>query len=238
MRPRDRAGQVAPGPHPRLRRKLVPLALAVAAIAGLALAWSWSPMRSWLDVDLVVGSLRRFGQSFGMLAAVCGFALALTIAVPLMFLTLVALAAYGPLAGFACALAGALLGAAASYGIGMALGREIVERLAGARVNMLSRRLASRGLLAVIAVRLVPVAPFAVINMVAGASHIRLRDLLLGTAIGMTPATLAMAVFLEQITAALRSPTPLTFALIALTVALVIAGAWGLRRWMRTVEGG
>lgn len=222
--------------HTSLRRKLSLLLLALVAIAVLAVAWSWSPMRAWLDVDLVVAALRRFGRSFGPLAAVVGLTLALTLAVPLVFLTLVALAAYGPLAGSACVMAGALLGAAASYGIGRFLGREVLERLAGPRVNQLSRRLARRGLLAVIAVRLVPVAPFAVVNMVAGASHIRLRDLLLGTALGILPATLVMAVFLEQITAALRNPTPLTFALIGVTVMLVGVGAWGLRRWMRSIE--
>ena len=72
--------------------------------------------------------------------------------------------------------------------------------------------------------------------MVAGASHIRLRDLLLGTAIGITPGTLAMTLFVDQITAALRSPTPLTFALLALTIALIAAGAWGIRQWLRTTR--
>lgn len=216
-----------------LRRKLYLLAFALAALIALAAAWAWTPMRAWLDVDLVVTSLQRFGRAFGPVAAVCGFALALTVAVPLVFLTLVALVAFGPLAGFACAMAGALVGAAASYGIGRFLGREVVRRLAGERINRLSQRLARRGVLAVIAVRLVPVAPFAVVNMVAGASHIRLRDLLLGTAIGMTPATLAMAVFVDQITDALRQPTPLTFALAALTVVLVVAGGWAMRRWLK-----
>ena len=110
-------------------------------------------MRAWLDADLVVGSLRRFGQAFGPVAAVCGFALALTLAVPLVFLTLVALVAYGPMAGFGCAMAGAMLGAAASYGIGRFLGRDVVQGLGGERINRLSQRLASRGLLAVVAVR-------------------------------------------------------------------------------------
>lgn len=216
-----------------LRRKLYLLAFALAALIALAAAWTWTPMRDWLDVDFVVTSLQRFGRAFGPVAAVCGFALALTVAVPLVFLTLVALVAFGPLAGFACAMAGALVGAAASYGIGWFVGRDVVRHLAGERINQLSQRLAQRGVLAVIAVRLVPVAPFAVVNMVAGASHIRLRDLLLGTAIGMTPATLAMALFVDQITDALRQPTPLTFALAALTVVLVVAGAWAMRRWLK-----
>ena len=223
---------------PSLRRKLYLLVLALLLLIALALAWSSTPMRAWLDVDLVVGSLRRFGQAFGPVAAVCGFALALTLAVPLMFLTLVALVAYGPLAGFGCAMAGAMLGAAASYGVGRFLGREVVQRLGGERINRLSQRLASRGLLAVVAVRMLPVAPFAVVNMVAGASHIRLRDLLLGTLIGISPGTLAMTLFVDQITAALRHPTPLTFVVAGLTLLLIVVGLWALQRWLRSHDKG
>ena len=219
---------------PSLRRKLYLLLVALLLLIALALAWGSTPMRDWLDVDRVVGSLRRFGQAFGPVAAVCGFALALTLAVPLMFLTLVALVAYGPLAGFGCAIAGAMLGAAASYGIGRFLGRDVVQRLGGERINRLSRRLASRGLLAVVAVRMLPVAPFAVVNMVAGASHIRLRDLLLGTLIGISPGTLAMTLFAEQIAAALKNPTPLTFVWAGLTGLLIVVGLWALQRWLRT----
>lgn len=226
-----RSGAAAP-----LRRKLVLLLLVLLLVLGLAMAWSWSPLRDWLDVDAAVASIRQAGQSFGPVAAVAGLTLALVLAVPLIFLTLVAVAAYGPLAGSACVLAAALLSAAVSYTVGYRLGREVVERLAGPRVNQLSRRLARQGLLAVIAVRLVPVAPFAVVNMVAGASHLRLRDLLLGTAIGILPGTLGVALFLEQIQAALRSPTPWTWGLVALTAVLLGLGAWGLRRWMRRGE--
>jgi uncharacterized membrane protein YdjX (TVP38/TMEM64 family) len=217
-----------------LRRKLYLLVVALLLLFALALAWSSAPMRAWLDVDRVVESLRRFGQAFGPLAAVGGFALALTLAVPLVFLTLVALVAYGPMAGFGCAMAGALLGAAASYGVGRLLGREVVQRLGGERINRLSQRVARRGLLAVVAVRMLPVAPFAVVNMVAGASHIRLRDLILGTLIGISPGTLAMTLFVDQITAALQHPTPLTFILAGLSIALIVFGLWALQRWLRT----
>lgn len=219
-----------------LRRRLLLLAVVVLAVVALAIGWTATPLRQWLDVDGVVAALRQFGQAFGPLAATFGFALAMTLAVPLTFLTLVALVALGPWLGFACAMVGALLGAAASYGIGAFLGHAVLVRLAGPRINMLSQRLASRGLVAVILVRMVPVAPFAVINMVAGASHIRLRDLMLGTAIGMTPGMLAMVVFVDQITAALRTPTPLTFVLLGGTILLIAVGAWGLQRWLRSVE--
>ena len=221
---------------PSMRRKLYLLVSAMLLLVALAVAWSSTPMRAWLDADLVVASLRRFGQAFGPVAAVCGFALALTLAVPLVFLTLVALVAYGPMAGFGCAMAGALLGAAASYAIGSLLGRDVVQRLGGERINRLSQRLASRGLLAVVALRLVPVAPFAVVNMVAGASHIRLRDLLLGTLIGISPGTLALTLFVDQIAAALKHPTALTFVLAGLTILLIAVGVWAMQRWLRAQD--
>ena len=226
----------APLPSSVLRRRVMMLAIALVVVLGLAIAWTATPLRHWLDVDGVVSELQRFGQAFGPVAATLGFALAMTLAVPLTFLTLVALVAFGPWAGFGCAMVGALLGAAASYGIGAFLGHEVLVRLAGSRINLLSQRMATRGLVAVILVRMVPVAPFAVINMVAGASHIRLRDLVLGTAIGMTPGMLAMMVFVDQITEALRAPTPLTFALLGGTVLLIAVGAWGLQRWLRSVD--
>lgn len=219
---------------PALRRRLVYLLVVLILLLGLAAAWAWSPLRSWLDVDLVVAALQGLGRSFGPVAAVAGFALAVSLAVPLSFLTLVTLVALGPWLGFVCTMAGGLIGAGVSYGVGTSLGHEVVQRLGGERVNALSQRLARRGVLAVVAVRLVPIAPFAIVNMMAGASHIRLRDFLLGTAIGMTPGTLLLMLFTNHILQALKQPSALSFGLLALTVGLIALGVWGARRWARS----
>jgi uncharacterized membrane protein YdjX (TVP38/TMEM64 family) len=219
------------------RRRLLALAAALALVLALAAAWAWSPLAQWLQIDLMVGALRRLGDGLGPLAAVAavaGFALAVATAVPLTFLTLVAIIAFGPWLGCACALPGALLGASISYGVGRALGREAVAKLAGARINAVSARLAQRGVLAIVAVRLVPVAPFSIVNMVAGASQISLRDLLLGTAIGMMPSTLFMMFFMDDFIAALQRPSAFGLGLLAATAALLAAGGWLLRRWLRS----
>jgi uncharacterized membrane protein YdjX (TVP38/TMEM64 family) len=77
-------------------------------------------------------------------------------------------------------MAGSVSAAVATYGLGSYLGRPAVERLSGGNIGRLSERLACRGILTVIAVRIIPVAPFTVINLFAGASHIRFRDCLIG----------------------------------------------------------
>lgn len=219
-----------------LRRRLWVLALALVALVALAAAWTWSPMREWLDVDRIVSGLQQLGRAFGPVAAIVGFGLALALAVPLTFLTLVTLVAFGPWTGFVTCMVGAALGAGLSHGLGVLLGREVVQRLGGPRVNAVSQRLADHGLLAVVAIRMVPVAPFAIINMVAGASQISLRHMLLGTALGMAPGTLVMAFFVDQIVAALRDPGPLAYALLAGAVLLVVGAGFAAKRWVRHVE--
>lgn len=216
-----------------LHRRLKALALLAAVLIGLAIAWKWTPLREWLDIERIVALMQSTGARYGLAAAIAAFAAGCIAVVPLSFLTLVAIVAFGPVEGFLCTMAGASIGGAGSYWMGRLLGREVVERLAGERVNLLSRRLAGRGLLAVAAIRLVPAAPFAVVNLVIGASHIRFRDFLLGNVLGMTPGTLAIALFLDQIVTALTTPGPGSVALAALTLLLIVLGGWGLKRWMR-----
>ena len=75
--------------------------------------------------------------------------------------------------------------------------------------------LRQRGLVAMTALRLVPLAPFAVEGVIAGAIRITLRDFMLGTALGMLPGTLAATVFGDQLEAALRDPADVNLWLIA-----------------------
>lgn len=220
------------------RGRLLALGLLLLALIALAMAWSWSPLRDWLNVDRIVGGLQTLGRSYGPFAALAGFAVASAIAVPLTFLTLVTFVALGPSTGFFCVMGGALIGAAASYSVGRFLGFDAMQKLAGDRFNAVSQRLARHGLWAVVAVRVVPVAPFAIINMIAGATHIRLRDMVLGTALGMAPGTLLIGLFSGQIVEALRRPGPLTIGLVVLTVLLIAVGGWALKRWLAKGEAG
>ena len=48
-------------------------------------------------------------------------------------------------------------------------------------------------------IRMVPIAPFSVVNLVAGASELSLRDFMLGTVLGMAPGIAVMAALGAQI---------------------------------------
>ena len=101
--------------------------------------------------------------------------------------------------------------------------------LAGSRLNDLSRRLGKRGLLAIVFARVVPVGPYTIVNIVAGASQIRWRDFLLGTVIGLLPGVIAASIFVDRVAAAIRDPGAGTFALLAAVGAVLIVVALTLR---------
>ena len=79
-------------------------------------------------------------------------------------------------------------------------------------------------------VRIVPIAPFTIVNIVAGASHIRLLDFILGTIVGLAPGTTLIVVFVDRIVAAIRSPGVMTFAFLVIVVAVVVGLMLALRQ--------
>ena len=186
----------AEGP-PTARRRLIAFALILLALIALTAAWRWSPLGTWLAPAHAVTLLRAWGQAAGPLLAVPLLTAALVLAVPLSVLTLLSMAALGPWWGSACLVSAALLSATISQTLGRRLGHDLLLRWAGPKVLRVSESLASRGLWAVVALRLIPIAPFAIVNMVVGTTHLRPRDMLLGTLIGLMPLTVAMAVFAD-----------------------------------------
>jgi uncharacterized membrane protein YdjX (TVP38/TMEM64 family) len=78
--------------------------------------------------------------------------------------------------------------------------------------------------------RLVPVAPFAVEGIVAGAVRLKLWHLAVGTAIGMLPGTLAATIFADQIETAF-SGGQFNWWIVGGCVAALGAGIFAVKRW-------
>lgn len=230
----DLVGEVVPEENDSgMPKGLLLLALLLAAI-GLAAAWRWTPLSEWLDLQTLKDWAEMLRRSpLAPLLVVVAFVAGGLILFPVTVMILVTAITFTPVKGFTYALAGAMASALTGYWLGRLLGRETVRRLAGGRLNRLSRWLGQRGLVAVMTVRLLPVAPFSVVNMVAGASHIRLRDFSLGTLLGMFPGVLAITVFEKSLERVVEEPRGGNFLLLAGTLAAVAGIIWLIRRWLR-----
>jgi phospholipase D1/2 len=224
--------------RPRAASPVAMLVAFVLALAGVVFAWRYTPLREWTDFRHLLALLERVDDMpLAPLVVMGAYVVGGLMMFPVTVLIVVTVVVFGPLYGGAVALAGTVLGAAAGYTAGRLLGRDAVQRFGGRRLNRLSQRVGQHGVLAMVALRLVPVAPFTLVNLVVGASRIRLRDCLLGTAIGMSPGIIVSASLVDRIAAVAHNPGAATFALLGL-VLLLPAGLWLMLRRRRRRRAG
>ena len=85
--------------------------------------------------------------------------------------------------------------------------------------------------------RLLPIAPFALVSYAAGATHIRFRDFMIGSLIGIVPLTAGVTLLAEQFGRMLREPSAtniaLQIALAALVGGVAVLSVSLVRRWLR-----
>lgn len=189
-----------------------------------------------VDTDALVEMGRRVREWPMAPLALLGFFLAAgLVAMPLTLLIGATVVVFGGWPGGLYAMVGALASASLVYVIGRLAGRELIDewlaRHAGSRLDAINRQLERRGLVAIALLRLIPL-PYSLVNLIAGASHIRFHDFVLGTALGLLPVIVLLAGLSTRLEAWLADPD--WQQALALVGVLVVAGlvAWTLQRWV------
>jgi uncharacterized membrane protein YdjX (TVP38/TMEM64 family) len=117
------------------------------------------------------------------------------------------------------------------YGLGHFLGHEAVQRLAGSRMHRISVYLARQGLLTIAVLRFLPVAPYTIVNLAAGASHIRFWEYALGTMLGISPAIIIMTFVGHEFSRSKVSIYSTEAAVVMTMVSLLLVTPWLRRVW-------
>lgn len=217
-------------------RPLKSVVFLLLALLLCALLWQWLSAQGLLTAERLRGWVHTLAdqrQSVWMLPAVLAtYSLALLVMFPLTILVITTGLLFGPWWGLAYATAGTLSSSVASYWVGRRLGREALLRYGGRRFNRLSRYLARRGVRTMTLVNLLPLAPFTLTNMLAGAFHLRFRDYLLGSALGIIPGLAAVTLLGSQLGALLTAGDPSELLWAATGLVLVIAALLLIRRFI------
>jgi phospholipase D1/2 len=196
-------------------------------VVALALFWELAPLFGPETVRSALASIADNRAAPLIVIAIfvaAGFAL-----FPVTVLIAATAAAFGPWLGFAYAAAGALASAIVTYAIGAAIGRRTLRDFLGPRLNRIRQRVARRGVIAIAAIRLVPVAPFTVVNLVAGASAIPLFEYVAGTVLGMLPGLLMISAVGHQLARILSAPTTTDLIVLIAAVMAWIAVSIGIQ---------
>ena len=208
------------------------LALIALAVAGLTAVWRLTPLRDYLAAERVFDWAQMFGGRWWTpLVLMAAYTPACFTMFPRLLITVFAVITFGPILGFVYAFSGILLASLATYCTGRLLPESTVRRLAGSKMYAMSDVLRRRGLAAVFAVRIIPVAPFAIVGMVAGRIPIKLWHFMLGTFLGVLPGTLTTTVFGDQIQAALEDPSRINWALVSAVIVYFVVLTLLVKRW-------
>ncbi|WP_425062381.1 VTT domain-containing protein [Pyruvatibacter mobilis] len=148
---------------------------------GLESLPRWTP-GPWLlaGISLVMVVLGVFAFPLGVMVAVCGFL-------------------FGWQGGIAAGLAGGAASALVFFLAGRRMKSRVLKNFLSTRMRRIVRHLSRRGATGIAALRAVPVVPFSVVTLAAGASEISLWRFLAGTALSMVPAICALAVMGDRL---------------------------------------
>ena len=178
------------------------------AIVAIAFLVAWKA--GYLDLDRrqalahAVDNVRALPGS--SLLFVLIFAVAVALCFPANAATWLAGALFGTWLGAAVSYVGGLVATIAGYWLARRIARRPIERLFGE--HRLLRALKKRDDIATLfQLRVLPVAPFAVLTYVAGIAGVSMRKLLLATVIGGIPACLAHAFVGTQLMQGLTKST-------------------------------
>ena len=205
----------------------------LAGFAALTLLWEHTPLAKLATPQQVTEWAAEVGNTpWIWLLVLIAYTPACIVMFPRTLITLFAVLTFGSRLGFALAMGGILIAAALTYYAGRKLHHDTVQRFTAGKLNRIAGLLRRRGLLAMTALRLVPVAPFAVEGVVAGAIRMKFWQFAVGTALGMLPGTLATTIFGDQLMTAIAEPRHVNVALLLAVCLFLVAVTWAIRRWL------
>lgn len=217
-----------------LWQKVVP---PLVIVLGLFLAWRFTPLADVLTARNVVQWARAAGRMRASpLLMIGAYVVSAFIMFPRPILTLLSVIAYGPLPGFIVSMAGITASATAVYFAGRAVPKETLRKYGGEKLERTARALRKHGVIAALAVSIVPVAPFPLVGMTAGAARVKLWQYLTGVTLGMLPGTVATALFTNQLLAALDEEADVNYWIVAAAVIVLIVLVLIVRRWLKKLN--
>jgi uncharacterized membrane protein YdjX (TVP38/TMEM64 family) len=230
----DRASAAGPRSEKPAWGKLAIIALVVGALMAL---WRFTPLAELITAENVIAWAKEFGaKPWAPWAVMLAYTPACFVMFPRPLITLAAVIAFGPWWGFAYAMVGICFSAVVTFYVGRKMRRDTVRRLVGAKLDRMVEVLRKHGLLAMTLLRLVPMAPFFAEGVLAGAVGLKLWHLVVGTAIGLLPGTLATTIFGDQIETALSGGS-INWWIVGACGAVLVGGIVLVKRWFGRMAG-
>ncbi len=216
-------GQLMPNAVKRL------LALVLMMLI-LAVAWRYSINAGVVSADKITALLNTVANwqqlNWLMPVIIILYVILLSVMFPLTLLVIATGFLFDPVWAMLCATAGTLSSSAVSFFIGHYVGREAIEKYGGSKIKKAERFMRDNATNSMIVINLLPIAPFTLTNMLAGAFRMRFVPYMTGSAIGIIPGLLAVILVGGQLGKILQASQPSQIWQGVAVALLVVAALW------------
>ncbi|MEJ1962885.1 MAG: VTT domain-containing protein [Gammaproteobacteria bacterium] len=212
--------------------------IACGIVATLVLVWHFTPLSQIANPRTLVKQIESISQDrWAPFMFIGAYLLGGVVMFPVTVLGAAVAIIFPPLEAVAISFTGITLSAALHHWIGSHFLRKRANASLGRIRKRLDELLTDQSIVTIAALRMVPIAPFVLVNVVAGCMGVRFRDYMLGTALGLAPSITVMCLFGQRVRAFWHHPS-VTGVLLIGGVALAWLGlAFGLQRWVAGRKG-
>ncbi len=195
--------------------------------------WSYTDISQFIDLSSISSILDPLQYGFTGFAAVVGtFILGGFLRIPVTMLMVLTALVFGPWRGSAYSFIGAMGSALILYALGRSMHKDIIRLLAGKYLSRLSKTMGRQTMSMIAALRVVPIAPFTLVNLISGAFRVNIFAYTLGSIIGMAPGILILSFFSDQARLAVQFPS-LTNIIAPIAILFIFALIGEIiRRWL------
>lgn len=209
-----------------LQYKRVLFVALIVLVCAVAASWHLFEIDQWSEPHKfgnLIQSVRT--SSFAPLMVVTVYVIGGIVVFPVVILITLTALTFGPVLGCCYSLIGLFANASVLYAIGHRMGHKTIQQLSGTRTYHLSQQFSRHSWLTMATLRFLPLAPFTVISLIAGASHITYRKYIAGTLLGISPSLAIMTLAGNQLQRTICDPGSqnLIIAILGGTVLLLVA---------------
>ena len=202
-------------------------------VIGAIALWRWTSFGESVSPERIAEGLEAIENAqLAPLYFIAAYVVGGLVMFPVTVLGAASAIVFPPLKAMAVSFTGIMLSAALLYGIGARLLKKSVAKTLEKTIQRVDAAMSDRGIVTIATVRMIPLAPFTLVNIAAGVIGVRFRDYMLGTALGLAPGMTVVCIFGRQVRAFWSDPN-LEDALVALAIGIVwIAASLAIQRWL------
>ena len=214
------------------------LAVSFVLFGGVGIVFLFGAQLIGLDGERTVESWMAgaAGGPWALPVAVGAFAALAFLGVPQIALIAAAVVVYGPWFGMLYSWIGTLASSLVGFALGRTFGARLIRDYAGDGVRRFMLLVGKNGFMASLIVRLVPSAPFIVVNMAAGVTPMSLLAFAGGTAIGIVPKIALTAFAGHSVVRAMQGGGWQYVAVLVAVAAAWLASGLIARAWLKRRE--